>query len=254
MLHADTGWPGVWRELVGGIRKGMPVASPSASSMAASRRRLGVAPLRGLFEAVRGAVAAGWTGSVWWHGRLVCALDGTQVVVPDTDENKTVYRKGGGNHGGTGYPLVRLVVLIACGTRGVIDAVFAPTSDGEPTCATRLLSSLRAGMIVLADRNVGGQPLLEKIAATEADPLVRVTNNRLFPVGETYRDGSWRSRAGRLDVRVIRCEITITTDAGRKTGYYLLVSTLLDPAIPATDLVRLYHNWWLIEIDHSQCI
>lgn len=145
-------------------------------------------------------------------------------------------------------------MLIACGTRGVIDAVFAPTSDGEPTCATRLLSSLRAGMIVLADRNGGGQPLLEKIAATEADPLVRVTNNRLFPVGETYRDGSWRSRAGRLDVRVIRCEITITTDAGRKTGYYLLVSTLLDPAIPATDLVRLYHNWWLIEIDHSQCI
>lgn len=145
-------------------------------------------------------------------------------------------------------------MLIACGTRGVIDAVFAPTSDGEPTCATRLLSSLRAGMIVLADRNGGGQPLLEKTAATEADPLVRVTNNRLFPVGETYRDGSWRSRAGRLDVRVIRCEITITTDAGRKTGYYLLVSTLLDPAIPATDLVRLYHNWWLIEIDHSQCI
>ncbi|MEX5710571.1 transposase [Parafrankia sp. FMc6] len=48
-------------------------------------------------------------------------------------------------------------------------------------------------------------------------------------------------------MRVIRCEITIVTDAGRKTGYYLLVTTVLDPAIPATDLIRLYHDRWLTE-------
>ncbi|KDA41651.1 hypothetical protein CEDDRAFT_03954 [Frankia sp. CeD] len=125
--------------------------------------------------------------------------------------------------------------------------MFAPTSDGQPTCAARLLDSLHVGMIVLADRNFGGQPLLEKIAATETDVLVRGTNNRLLPAGEVYRDGSWRSRAGQLDVQVIRCEITTATDAGRRTGYYQLVSTVLDPAIPAADLIRLHHDRRLIE-------
>ncbi|WP_239342048.1 IS4 family transposase, partial [Frankia sp. CiP3] len=245
VLHADTGWPGVWRELVAGL-KGLPVARPSASSMAASRRRLGVAPFRALFEALRGAAAAGRVGSVFWHGRLVCAIDGTSVGVPDTDENKTVYRKGGSNHGGTGYPLVRLVALVACGTRSVIDAVFGPTTSGESTYAVKLLPSLHARMILLADRGFAGEKLLGLIAGTGADFLVRVTNNRLLPVLECYPDGSWRSRVA-LDVRVIRCEITVVTDAGRKTGYYLLVTTVLDPAVPATDLIRLYHDRWLIE-------
>jgi hypothetical protein len=48
-------------------------------------------------------------------------------------------------------------------------------------------------------------------------------------------------------VRVVRCQITIVTTGGHKTGYYTLVTTVLDSTIPASDLVRLYHDRWLIE-------
>ena len=54
------------------------------------------------------------------------------------------YGKQAGNHGGSGYPLLRLVALVACGTRTVIDAVFGPASCGELDYAHRLRRSLHA--------------------------------------------------------------------------------------------------------------
>lgn len=55
------------------------------------------------------------------------------MTVPDTPAVMTRYTKQAGNHGGTGYPQVRLVALVACGTRALIDAVFGPTTAGETT-------------------------------------------------------------------------------------------------------------------------
>ena len=53
---------------------------------------------------------------------------------------------------------------------------------------------------------------------------------------------------GGVPVRVIDSEITIATSAGRATGGYRLITTLLDPArYPAARSVRLYHQRWEIE-------
>jgi hypothetical protein len=42
-----------------------------------------------------------------------------------------------GGHGGAGYPQLRRVALVACGTRAVIDAVFGPRTPGrERSCAS----------------------------------------------------------------------------------------------------------------------
>ena len=102
---------------------------------------------------------------MWWRGLLVCAIDGTILTVPDSPANLARFTKQAGNHGGTGYPQVRLLALVACGTRTLIDAVFGPTTSGETTYAPGLLRSLRAGMIMLADRNFAAGPLAAKIAA-----------------------------------------------------------------------------------------
>ena len=73
------------------------------------------------------------------------------MSVPDAPANLARFTKQAGNHGGTGYPQVRLLALVACGTRTLIDAVFGSTTKGETTYAPGLLRSLRAGMIMLAD-------------------------------------------------------------------------------------------------------
>ena len=59
-------------------------------------------------------------------GLLVCAIDGTTLSVADTPANHRVYTTQPGHHGGSGYPLLRLVALVACGTRSLIAAVYGP--------------------------------------------------------------------------------------------------------------------------------
>jgi Insertion element 4 transposase N-terminal/Transposase DDE domain len=246
-LFPEVGYPGVWRKLTAGL-VGVPTATPTAGALAQARRRVGVAPLRWLFDLLRGPAAAPRQRGTWWRGLLVCAIDGTTLTVPDTPAVLSRFTKQAGHHGGTGYPQLRLLALVACGTRTLIDAVFGPTTTGETTYAPTLLRSLRQGMILLADRNFGAKDLLADIAATGADVLVRLKNGRRMPVLARYPDGSYLSTLGALRTRVIDCEITITTTTGRHNGVYRLATTLLDcHRYPAGELVRLYHERWEIE-------
>jgi hypothetical protein len=246
-LFAELGYPQVWRRLAAGL-EGLPVAAPTASAMTQARRRLGPGPLRELFFLLRGPHPAG----ARWRGLLVAAIDGTIMSVADSAENLAVYsRQRGGRNGDSGYPMLRLLVLVSCGTRTVIDAVFRPFSQGETTCAPLLLGSLRAGMLLLADRNFAAGFLAAQIAGTRADFLIRVrTGNGApkLPVLRRLPDGSWLSRFGGVPVRALDCEITVTTSAGRSTDGCRLITTLLDVArYPAADLAILYHERWEIE-------
>ena len=246
-LFAGLGYRQVWHKLAAGLGS-LPVAHPSDNALWQARARLGAAPLRWLFDLLRGPATAITAGSVRWRGLLVCAIDGTTMTIPDSPRNLAVYGKQAGHHGGSGYPLLRLVAMVTCGTRTVIDAVFGPASCGELDYARRLRRSLHAGMIVLLDRNFGAAALLGQLAATEAHLLVRLKANRKLPVLRCYRDGSYLSQIGAVRVRVVECQITIATSAGRRTGAYRLATTLLDHhRYPAGALVTLYHQRWEIE-------
>ena len=246
-LFPELGYPGVWAKLTAGL-SGLPVAAPTAGALAQARRRVGIAPLRFLFDLLRGPAAIPRGCGTWWRGLLVCAIDGTILTVPDSPANLARFTKGGGHHGGTGYPQARLLALVACGTRTLIDAVSGPATSGETTYAADLLRSLRAGMIVLADRNFAAGQLIAAIARTEADVLVRVKNGRKLPALSRYPDGSYLSVLGSTRVRVIEAQITIATSAGRRAGIYRLATTLTDHrGYPAADLIMLYHQRWEIE-------
>ncbi|MGI5143195.1 IS4 family transposase [Streptomyces sp. CA-106110] len=246
-LFPGLGWRQVWQRLTAGL-EGLTVADPTGGALAQARRRVGAEPLRWLFDLLRGPAAGIATTGVWWRGLLVCAIDGTTMAVPDSPANLTEYTKHRCNNGGAGYPALRLLVLVSCGTRTVIDAVFGPTTDGETTYAPRLLRSLRKGMIVLLDRNFAAQALVTAMARTGAHVLTRVKNGRRLPVLGRCGDGSYLSAIGAVPVRVIDCEITITTATGRSTGLYRLVTTLTDHRThPAAELITLYHQRWEIE-------
>jgi Insertion element 4 transposase N-terminal/Transposase DDE domain len=246
-LFAELGYRQVWHKLAAGLG-GLPVADPSDNALWQARARLGAAPLRWLFDLLRGPATTITTGAVRWRGLLVCAIDGTTMAIPGSPRNLAAYTKQAGNHGGSGYPLLRLVALVACGTRTIIDAVFGPASCGELDYTRRLARSLHAGMLVLMDRNFDAAKLLGQLAATKAHLLVRLKANRKLPVLARYHDGSYLSQIGAVQVRVIECEITIVTSAGRHTGAYRLATTLLDHRrYPAGDIVTLYHRRWEIE-------
>ncbi|WP_392749389.1 IS4 family transposase [Streptomyces sp. LN590] len=251
-LFPGIGWQQVWQRLTAGL-EGLQTATPTAGALLQSRRRVGTRPLHRLFDLLRGPAAGVSTTGTRWRGLLVCAIDGTLMAVPDSPANQAEFTKHRGNNGGAGYPSLRLLVLVSCGTRTVLDAVFGPTTTGETSYAPRLVRSLREGMIVLLDRNFAVQALVEAITLRGADVLVRVKEHRRLSVLKRFPDGSYLSRLGAVAVRVIDCEITVTTSQGRRTGAYRLVTTLTDPHThPAAELFRLYHERWEVETSYLE--
>src|SRR5207253_10975066 len=133
------------------------------------------------------------------------------------------------------YPMVRLLALVACGTRALLAAAFGATTRGETGYARELLPALHEDMLLLGDRNFAAADLIADIAETGADLLIRVKAGRRLPVCRRCGDGSWISRLGRVEVRVIRCAITIATTEGRRSEVYQLITTLRDTDCPAAE-------------------
>ncbi|WP_331758796.1 IS4 family transposase (plasmid) [Nocardia sp. NBC_01377] len=244
-LFTETGYGQVWARLTAGLQQ---AARPSSSALAQARRRIGVEPLRALFALLAGPPA----GARRWRGLLVCAIDGTLMSIPDSAANLTRYTHHTCNNGGSGYPILRLLTVVACGTRTLIDAVFGPAGIGETTYAPDLVRCLRPGMLLLADRNFAVAALIAAIADTDADLLIRCKNNRRLPPIQRYPDGSYLTILATVKLRVIDAEIAVTGTgkyrAKRRVGRYRLLTTLTDhDAFPARDLVELYHQRWEIE-------
>lgn len=250
-LFNGLGYQQVFDRMCAGLA-GLSLCRPSGSALRQARQRLGPAPMKALFDLVSGP-AATTAAAGRWRGLRVVAVDGTLLSVADCPANLAVFTRQRLGNGISGYPQLRLAALVACGTRSVIGAVFGPATHGELEYARRLADSLRAGMLLLGDRNFSSAALLNQLAATGADLLVRCKANRNLPLVARCHDGSMLTRIGPLTMRVIDAEITIRTDQGTRTGHYRLLTTLTDPAAhPAGELVQLYHERWEIETVYAE--
>ncbi|MET7952236.1 IS4 family transposase [Micromonospora sp. NPDC005324] len=245
-LFAELGYRQVWSKLTSGL-SGLPLVAPTGSALRQARQRLGPQPVQALFDLLRGPAVTS-AAQVRWRGLLLTVVDGTLLTVADSAANRGRYAKQRCNHGGSGYPQLRLSALLSCGTRSVLDAVFDPVSVGELDQARHLCRSLRPGMLLLADRNYAGADLIITLAATGAHLLIRCKTGRKLPTLRRHQDGSFSSIIGGLPIRVIDAQISITTTAGTHTGGYRLITTLLNPVThPSAELIRLYHQRWEIE-------
>ncbi len=203
-----------------------------------------------LFDVLKGPGAT--TANIRFAGLLPVAIDGTQVFVADAEANLVRYAKHvSGPNGASGYPVARLVALVSCGTRHLIDAVFAPASVSETALAPQLCRALTPSMLLLGDRNFPSATFLAQVHATGAKLLMRIKDGQRsarLPVLTRLADGTWLSTHGTTTVRVIQARVRMRTEAGTTSGTYRLVTTLLDPdTAPAMTLVRLYHQRWEIE-------
>lgn len=249
-LFADIGYQQVWARLVAGLDLAT-VARPGSSALSQALRRVGPAPLRELFTLLRGPAV----GAARWRGLLVCAIDGTSMFVPNSDANAAAFgRQTGRIDAESGYPMLRLLAVVACGTRTVVDAVFGPYGVGETTYAPQLLRCLRPGMLLLADRNFAVKTFIEQITATEAELLIRCKDARVLPAIKRLSDRSWLARMGSVTVRVIDARISVRLGtAATRRGHYRLVTTLTDEKrYPADELVELYHHRWEIETSYLE--
>jgi len=249
-LFAEVGYTQVWSRLVAGLDPAS-VGRPGSSALSQAMRRVGPNPLRELFTLVRGPAA----GAPRWHGLLVCAIDGTSMFVPNSAANEAAFgRQTGRPDAASGYPMLRLLTVVACGTRTIIDAVFGPYTIGETTYAPTLLGCLRPGMLLLADRNFAVTTLIEQIQRSKAHLLIRCKDTRNLPPITRLTDHSWLAQMGSVTVRVIDARITVHLgQRATRTGHYRLVTTLTDEKrYPAKEIVALYHHRWEIETSYME--
>lgn len=215
------------------------------------------APLRELFCLVKGPAVCGASQVTRFAGRLVVAIDGTQLALADSEANRVRYPKPrGGPNGEAGYPMLRMVAILTAGTRSVIEAAFGTDAVGELTYARRVTSCLHSGMVLLGDRNFATYDFFREVSETGAVFLFRAktgSHAMKLPVLTRLSDGSYLSHAAGLPVRVIDAALTVTTEVGTRSADYRLVTTLLDPRqAPALGLVTLYHERWEIETAYCE--
>jgi Insertion element 4 transposase N-terminal/Transposase DDE domain len=248
-LFEQCGLVGVWNRLVAGLG-GLQIPSVSEKALRDLRRRIGPGPIKALFGVLAGPLAQPHTPGVRYRHWRTVAFDGcASLKIPDHERNRAAYGKIRYRPGLAGYPVLALMALVETGTRGVLGAVFGPASTGERAYATRLLPLLGPDMLVLHDRGFDSDQFLAAVAGTGAQFLVRAKATRRLVVGTLLPDGSYLTRIGALQVRVIEARVTLSGADGRVTsGTYRLITTLLEHrADPAQHLVALYHERWEIE-------
>jgi len=302
----------VIRQVTAGLERALAAVGwqvPASTALTAVRTRIGEKPLEAVFRRVCSALSPG--RAPWSHlgGLLMVAVDGTTIAACDSPPNAAAFGRpgtgkkrrrpaAGGPAAGAGDgqepqaaaagPQLRLVTLLACGTRALLDAAMGPVrgkGTGEQALARSLLGSLRPGMLLLADRNFYGYGLWNAAAGTGADLLWRVKASLHLPVAAELPDGSFlahvsdpravqarirrngdrRRRGSKLGpetgplpgitVRVIQYMLTVTAEDGTvRTERYRHITTLTDwRAYPAADLAACYAWRWAVETGYREC-
>jgi Insertion element 4 transposase N-terminal/Transposase DDE domain len=249
-LFPHLGMMRVWDKLTTGLR--VRVARPTEKALRDLRRRLTAAPFKALFEVIAGPLAWPGTPGVSYRGLRTVAFDGCHSLkAPDTPRVRAWLGRLHYRMGFAGYPTLHLMALVETGTRALIAATIGGAHErDEPTLATRLLTHLRPGMLVLADRAFDTNAFLTAVHDSGAHVLTRAKNTRNPIVVHRFPDGSYLSHIDGLAVRTIDAHLTATTGQGQRIAdRYRLITTLTDPhRYPARELVALYHERWEIEI------
>ncbi|MEV0032009.1 IS4 family transposase [Nocardia sp. NPDC050793] len=265
-LFASCSYEEVMRKLVSGLEwasgRSHQWTIPTKAAIFQARKRLGSEPLRELYEKVAVPLSdAGVPGSCYRSWRLM-SIHGSTVDVPASDAN--IERFGlpspRGGRGGV-FTQVRLLGLVECGSRAIVDAALGTYEHREQAMAESIVRSLRPGMLLLADRAFFSYRLWDLCRSSGADLLWRTQYNSALPVEKRYADGSFAShvypgtRARHNDtagiaVRVVEFVRTASgadTDHGEGRIHRLLTTITDSEAAPANELARVYSQRWEIE-------
>jgi hypothetical protein len=223
-------------------------------------------PVRRTGREVQADAAADWT----WKGRRVLLVDGTTASMPDTPRNQAAFPQPNSQAEGVGFPVVRMVAIIALATGVVLDLAAGPYAGketGETALFRALWGRLEPGGIVLGDRVFASFFGILGLSERGLDGLFRMHQRRKYDFRRGRRLGvedhvvSWtkpdrpdwmdeapyeRMPAG-LEVRELRLKVE---QPGFRVDELVLVTTLTDGVrYSKEELADLFLERWHIELD-----
>jgi len=234
--------------------------TPKRSSLCVARRRLGIAPVRHLFEQVVRPLARPETPGAFYHGLRLMGIDGVVFDVPDSEVNAAAFgRPSAGPRGEGAFPQIRKLSLVELGTHVEVAFVVRPIARGEQGMVGALLRHLDPEMLLLWDRGFFSYGLWQEAASRGVRILARVTSRLILKPIRNLADGSYLAKVYRspsdrqkdregIVVRVIR----YTLDDPQRVGHgevHTLITNLFDEDLcPAGELILLYHERWEQEL------
>jgi hypothetical protein len=241
----------------------------ASSALSQARARLGSEPMEWLFLRTSEEWAHRSADADRWRGLALYGADGTTLRVADSPDNRTHFggqdsgrHEGGRDERQSGYPSLRLVVVMALRSHLIASAVFGPYAVDERTYAVSLWNTVPDRSLVLLDRNYLQANVLIPLmtTGTERHWMTRAKSNtkfrpiRRFGRGDELVEFAVSSEARKkdpslpthFDVRAIRYQ---------RKGFQpqLLLTSLLDPTTyPADEIRALYHERWEIELGFGE--
>lgn len=240
-------------------RRGPRTASSSVSQ---ARERLGDEPIRWLFERCAEVWAHTSARRHAWRGLAVYGVDGTTVRLPDSDANREHFGYCLAPRGESGYPIARLVTLMALRSHLLAVARFGPQSTSETTLAQDIWPLVPDESLCIVDRNFLSAAVLIPIAGHghRRHWLTRAKSDTRWKVVRSLGRGDWLvekevsrwshdinpTLPQRWEMRAIRY---------LRKGFrpQTLLTSMTDPvAYPASEIVALYHERWEIELGYDE--
>ena len=256
-LYRAEGSREVLRLLLAGLQAivglGVEVVPATKAAISRARSRLGMEPVKELYDRIVGPVADAQTQGAFYRGWHVVALDGFTLETPDTVANEEAFGRPKSPAGGkSAYPLVRGVGLVEVGTHVLYGAVLGDYYTGEVTLARQVVPRLKKGMLCLADRYFPGFELWEQAVATGAELVWRVRSRVRFVEEERLPDGSCLSRfpsrrKEKAPMRVRVVEYKVKNQKGEDQEVRIITSILDWRLAPAQELAALYAERWEFE-------
>lgn len=262
---------------IAAVARQLDVALPAAdgsrtvasSALTQARARLGPDPMEWLFLRSAEEWAHRSADSDRWRGLALYGVDGTTLRVADSPENREHF--GGhdsGRHDGgreerqSGYPLMRLVVVMALRSHLLAAGVFGPYATDERAYAASLWDAVPDRSLVLIDRLYLAANVLVPLMTTGLDRhwMTRAKSNTKFrPVRRLGRGDDLVefevSREARKKDPSLPSHFSARAIRHQRKGYkpQLLLTSLVDETkYPADELRALYHERWELELGFGE--
>lgn len=210
-----------------------------------ARNRLGVEPMRLLFERVAVPVATKDTLGAWYKDKRIVAADGTLFDAPDSPKNGPAFGYPTNQSGRGPFPKVRVVALVESSTHVPFGCAIGSYTDSETELFRQLLHKLTPQMLLLLDRYYFSPDLWQECEDTGAMLLWRIKKDAPVDVIEKLSDGSYLVRirpTGKL------ARMVVYTVEGSDERIRIITNQLDPDEAPAIELAQLYPQRWEAEL------
>jgi Insertion element 4 transposase N-terminal/Transposase DDE domain len=233
--------------------------TPPRNSLCDARRRLGVAPVRSVFEQVVRPLATPTTRGAFYQGLRLLGIDGTVLDAPDTPANAARFGRSTGGRGAGAFPQVRKVSLVELGTHVEFALAVGGWQDSESTLVRDLFERIPADGLLIEDRGFFSYDHWKTLHSRGLKLLLRIKSPMVLRPIQRLADGSYlakiypksydrdKDRNG-IVVRVIAYTLDDPDRVGHGQTHRLLTNLLDADGHPAKTLACLYHERWEEEL------